>query len=415
MTGGVLIVGGSVGGIRTARALRNEGFTGAVTVIEAEPHLPYDKPPLSKTPLDGDAHTPLITAEEARELGIELVLGRAAVELRPQDNQVVLAGGAVRDYDDLVIATGAAARPSPWSGPRVHVLRSIDDARALRESLKDASRLLVVGAGFIGAEVASLARKQGIEVTIVDPAPTPMARVVGEELGQLFSQLHRTHGVDTRFGATVETLQTIPLPYGGGGLRAEISDGTVVLADAVVVGIGAVLNTRWLESSGLALEDSALEDGVECDEYGRVAGAGSVPAGNIWAVGDLARWHQPRLGTATRVEHWTNAVEQANAVARNISQPGEPVAHDPVPYVWSDQYDWKVQLFGARDLASTPMVVEQSEPFRLAAIWRDADGNTSGGMTVNWPKASVQIRRAIATGGPADEVHAKIAGVAVPA
>ncbi|MGO4204787.1 NAD(P)/FAD-dependent oxidoreductase [Rhodococcus sp. TAF43] len=400
MSGGVLIVGGSVGGIRTARALRNEGYVGKVTVVEAESHLPYDKPPLSKAPLDGDAHVPLLTAEEARELDIELVLGRAAVELRPQDRQVVLGDGVVLDYEELVIATGAAARPAPWSGPGVHVLRTIADARALRESLLGASHLLVVGAGFIGAEVASLARKQGIEVTIVDPAPTPMARVMGDELGQRFSQLHRTHGVDTRFGATVDTLEHVE-----GGIRAELSDGASVLVDAVVVGIGAVLNTRWLESSGLA-----LEDGVECDEFGRVAGAE-----HIFAVGDIARWYQPRQEKAARVEHWTNAVEQANCVARNIFAPDAPVPHDPVAYVWSDQYDWKIQLFGTRDITGTPVVVEQAEPFRLAAIWQDADGRASGGLTVNWPKASVQLRRTIAAGGSADQVHAQIAGTAVQA
>ncbi|CRK49713.1 p-cumate dioxygenase ferredoxin reductase subunit [Rhodococcus sp. RD6.2] len=400
MSGGVLVVGGSVGGIRTARALRNEGYVGRVTVVEAESELPYDKPPLSKIPLDGDAHVPLLTAEETRELDIELVMGRTAVELRPQDRQVVLDDGVVLGYDELVIATGAAARPSPWTGPGVHVLRTIADARALRASLRAASRLLVVGAGFIGAEVASLARKQGIEVTIVDPAPIPMARVVGDGLGRHFSQLHRAHGVDTRFGTMVDTIE-----HGEGGITAQLSDGSCVLVDAVVVGIGAVLNTRWLESSGLA-----LEDGVECDEYGRVAGAE-----NIFAVGDIARWYQPRQGKAARVEHWTNAVEQANCLARNIVAPDTPVAHDPVAYVWSDQYDWKIHLFGTRDVTGDPVVVEQSEPFRLAAIWQAADGRASGGLTVNWPKASVQLRRTIAAGGPAGQVHAQLVDAAAKA
>ena len=400
MSGGVLIVGGSVGGIRTARALRNEGYSGSVTVAEAEAELPYDKPPLSKTSLDVDSHVPLLTADEASELGIELVLGKAAVELRPQAKQVVLDDGVVLDYEELVIATGAAARPSPWTGPDVHVLRTIADARALRASLRGANRLLIVGAGFIGAEVASLARKQGIEVTIVDPVPTPMARVVGDDLGQRFSQLHRANGVDTRFGATVSSLEQVD-----GGMWAELSDGTTILVDAVVVGIGAVLNTRWLESSGLA-----LEDGVECDEYGRVA-----DTEHIFAVGDIARWYQPRQEKAARVEHWTNAVEQANCVAHNIAHPDSSLSHDPVAYVWSDQYDWKIQLFGTRDLERSPAVVEQSDPFRLAAVWQDSDGRASGGLTVNWPKASVQLRRTIAAGGPAQQVHAQLAGAAVRA
>ncbi|MCJ0903114.1 NAD(P)/FAD-dependent oxidoreductase [Rhodococcus sp. ARC_M6] len=398
MSGGVLIVGGSVGGIRTARALRNEGYAGAVTVVEAESHLPYDKPPLSKVPLDGDAHVPLLTAEEASELGIELVLGSVAVELRTQANQLVLADGAILDYDELVIATGAAARPSPWTGPDVHVLRTLSDARALRESLKGAAHLLVVGAGFIGAEVASLARKQGIDVTIVDPAPIPMARIVGNELGERLSDLHRTNGVETKFGTTVSALDRVD-----GGLRAQLSDGSEFPVDAVVVGIGAVLDVGWLESSGLT-----LDDGVVCDEYGR-----TPDVAHIHAVGDISKWYQPRLDKSARVEHWTNAVEQANTLAHNIVHPDDLQAHDPVAYVWSDQYNWKIQLFGTRDTTADPLVVEQSDPLRLAAIWQDSDGRASGGFTVNWPKASVQLRRTIAAGGPADAVHTQLSTPAV--
>ncbi|MFE4503232.1 NAD(P)/FAD-dependent oxidoreductase [Rhodococcus sp. NPDC056743] len=398
MSGGVLIVGGSVGGIRTARALRNEGYAGAVTVVEAEPHLPYDKPPLSKVPLDGDAHVPLLTAEEASELDIELVLGSVAVELRAQTNQLVLADGTVLDFDELVIATGAAARPSPWVGPGVHVLRTLADARALRESLEGAVHLLVVGAGFIGAEVASLARKQGIDVTIVDPAPIPMARIVGVGLGERLSDLHRVHGVETKFGTTVSTLDRID-----GGLRAKLSDGSEFSVDAVVVGIGAVVNLGWLESSGLT-----LDDGVVCDEYGR-----TPDFAHIHAVGDISKWYQPRLGKSARVEHWTNAVEQANALAHNIVHPEHLQAHDPVAYVWSDQYDWKIQLFGTRDTTADPLVVEQCDPLRVAAIWQDSDGRASGGFTVNWPKASVQLRRTIAAGGPAAAVYAQLSAPAV--
>lgn len=398
MSGGVLVVGGSVGGIRTARALRNEGYAGAVTVVEAEPHLPYDKPPLSKVPLDGDAHVPLLTAAEARELDIELRLGAVAIEVRAQANQLALADGTVLDYDELVIATGAAARPSPWSGPGIHVLRTLADARALRESLHGANRLLVVGAGFIGAEIASLARKQGIDVTIVDPAPVPMARIVGTELGERLSDLHRVHGVEAKFGTTVSALDCVD-----DSLRATLSDGSEFPVDAVVVGIGAVLELGWLESSGLT-----LDDGVVCDEYGR-----TPDFANIHAVGDISKWYQPRLGTSARVEHWTNAVEQANTLAHNIVHSDDLLAHDPVAYVWSDQYDWKIQLFGTRDVAADPLVVEQSDPLRLAAIWQDSEGRASGGFTVNWPKASVQLRRTIAAGGPADAVHAQLSTPAV--
>lgn len=398
MSGGILIVGGSVGGVRTARALRSEGYAGPVTVVEAESHVPYDKPPLSKMPLDRDAHVPLLTTDEARDLDIELLLGTVAVELRARANELVLGDGAVLGYDELVIATGAAARPSPWTSPGVHVLRTLADARALRESLKGAARLLVVGAGFIGAEVASLSRKQGIDVTIVDPAPIPMARVVGAELGQRLSDLHRANGVATKFGTTVRTLDRVD-----GGLRATLSDGSEFTVDAVVVGIGAVVNLGWLESSGLT-----LDDGVVCDEYGRTPGFA-----HIHAVGDVAKWHQPRLGKSARVEHWTNAVEQANTVAHNIVHPEDVRAHDPVAYVWSDQYEWKIQLFGTRDTTADPLVVEQSDPQRVAAIWQDSDGLVSGGFTVNWPKASVLLRRTITAGGAADAVFVQLSAPAV--
>lgn len=395
---GVLIIGGSVGGIRTARALRESGYSGPVTVVEAEAEPPYDKPPLSTAWDDEKVLVPLLTEEQARELDIELILGRAAAALDPLRRQVVLAADAhgeraVLSYDELVIATGAAARPSPWAGPRIHVLRTIADARALRATLRRAERVLVVGAGFIGSEVAAMANQKGIQVTLVDPAPIPMARLVGEELGFHFSELHRAHGVDVHFGESI-----IEMEHVDGCVRAQLSDGATVLVDAVVVGIGAIVNTTWLESSGLA-----LNDGVECDNQGRVVGTE-----HIHAVGDVARWYQPRLHQAIRMEHWTNAVEQANCVASNLEAPGSPQVHEPVAFVWSYQYDWKIHLFGSRDVRDTPRVIEQCDPFRLAAIWQDSDGAVTGGLTINWPKASVQLRRAIPAGTAAAQVHAQL-------
>ncbi|MBA2953811.1 NAD(P)/FAD-dependent oxidoreductase [Nocardioides sp. MAH-18] len=377
---GVVVVGGSVAGIRTARALREQGYDGPVRVVEAEAEVPYDKPPLSKGSVDADACVPLITLEEAEALGIELVLRRRAVALDADRRRLTLDDGNVLSFDHLVVATGLTPRRAPYDVEGVLVLRTLADSRALREAIARSQQVLVIGAGFIGAEVASLARRHGVGVTLVDPEPVPMGRVVGTELGGRFAALHRRHGVDTRFGSTVTSLVRV-----GDGYRVLLSDGDVVAADAVVVGIGSEVNVGWLAGSGLL-----VDDGVVCDERGA-----ALRAPGIHAVGDAARW------AGVRVEHWTSAVDQAVCVARSIAHPDEPAAPAPPAYVWSDQYDWKIQLVGDRDVARLPEVVEEAEPFRLAATWHDAEGRITGGVTVNWPRESVRMRAALARGGAA--------------
>lgn len=374
---GVVIVGGSVAGIRTARALREQKYAGPVQVLEAEAEVPYDKPPLSKGSIDADACVPLITPEEAVELGIELRLRSRVAGLDAGRRRVTLEDGTVVPFEHLVIATGLTPRRAPYDVAGVHVLRTLADARAMRAAIARSRRVLVIGAGFIGAEVAALARGHGVDVTLVDPEPVPMKRIVGDDLGERLSALHRRHGVDTRFGATVTSLVRV-----GAGFRAALSDGGTVDADAVVVGIGSEVNLGWLAGSGLL-----VDDGVVCDGRGAAVGAPG-----IHAVGDAARW------AGVRVEHWTSAVEQAVCVARAIAHPDAPTEHEPVTYVWSDQYDWKIQLVGARDVARRPEVTEQADPFRLAATWRDGDGRITGGVTVNWPRESVKLRTAVARG-----------------
>lgn len=380
MTDGVAIVGGSVAGIRTARALREHGYAGPVRVVEAEAEIPYDKPPLSKGSVEDDAHVPLITAEEADALGVDLLLGRRAVALDADRRRLTIDDGTVLTFDHLVIATGLTPRRAPYDVAGVHVLRTLADARALRAALARAQRVLVIGAGFIGAEVAAMARRHGVGVTLVDPAPVPMGRVVGAGLGERFADLHRRHGVDTRFGTTVTTLDR-----SGAGYRAELSDGTAVEADEVVVGIGSEVNVGWLAGSGLV-----VGNGVLCDDRGAAVGAPG-----IHAVGDAACWG------GVRVEHWTSAVEQAVCVARTIVDPDSPTAPEPVSYVWSDQYDWRIQLVGTRDVARDPVVVEEAEPFRLLATWCDDHGRVTGGVAVNWPRESVRLRTTLARGGAA--------------
>jgi NADPH-dependent 2,4-dienoyl-CoA reductase/sulfur reductase-like enzyme len=403
MSRDIVIVGGSVAGVRTARTLRAQGHDGAITIVEAETESPYDKPPLSKAAIGAEPRVPLLSAAEAHDLDIELLLGRRVAELHTDASHIRFQDDTVMGFDALVIATGARARRVSWEQPGVHVLRTLADARAVRADLASAKHLLVVGAGFIGAEVASLARAHGVDVTMVDPAPVPMARVVGPALGERFGDLHRRHGVDTRFGVSV-----LDVRRDGGHLHARLSDGFRLRTDSVVVGIGAEPDTAWLDTSGVH-----IDNGVVCDEYGRTSG---FP--HIFAIGDVARWRHPRLGEGVRVEHWTNAVEQADRVAHTIMNPTTPVAHDPVPYVWSDQYDWKIQFMGTRDPNGTPEVFEQTDtpgPFRLAALWSDDRGRLTGGATVNWPRVSVRLRKAIALGTPTARLREQLVEAGVPA
>lgn len=401
-----VIVGSSVGGVRTAQALRGAGYDGEVLLVGEEEALPYDKPPLSKALLSGKA-TPegisLLTEEQASGAGIRLLLGRSAARLDTAAGFVELADGERLGYDSLVIATGARARPSPWGRPPgVHVLRTLSDAAALGEDLRRGGPLVVIGAGFIGAEVASTARTMGVaDVTVIDPLPVPMSRVLHHAVAGRFGQLHAEHGVITRFGLGVTAVETA-----ADGLTVRLSDGSALPAATVVVGIGAQPNDEWLRSSGLR-----IEDGVVCDRYCRAIGGPGV-----YAVGDVARWFHPRYGRLTRLEHWTNAVEQAACVAHNITHPGRPRAHEPVEYVWSDQYDWKIQLTGRTGAGLDHLTVHGADPGRsFAVLYGDPDGTLAGAVAVNWPRALITCRRAVSAAASVDDVRHAVEAAVRPA
>jgi NADPH-dependent 2,4-dienoyl-CoA reductase/sulfur reductase-like enzyme len=399
-----VVVGSSVGGVRTAQALRAAGYPGDVVLVGEEPDLPYDKPPLSKALLAGTASTPdigLLTEQGAVDAGIRLVLGRAAIRLDVAARVVELADGERLRYDDVVIATGARARPSPWGElPGVHVLRTLADAIALRTDLLRGGPLVVIGAGFIGAEVAATARAMGVDdVTIVDPAPVAMSRVLDPAVARLFGLLHERQGVATRFGVGVTGIDRTE-----GALHVRLADGGTLPADAVVVGIGAVPNDGWLASSGLR-----IDDGVVCDRYSRAVGAP-----RIHAVGDVARWFHPRHDALVRVEHWTNAVEQAVCVAHNITHPEDLRAHSPVEYVWSDQFDWRIQLAGRTGGTFDHVTVDGADPARsFAVLYADTGGRLCGAVTANWPKALVICRRALAGGASLDDTRDAVAAATV--
>jgi len=392
MNGTVLVVGASVAGIRTAQALRAEGWRGRVIVVGDESHLPYDRPPLSKQMLTvrGEVRpTPLITEQEAVESEIELVLGVRAVRLDSTRKQVMLEDGRELSYDQLVIATGASARPSPWGQlPRLHVLRGLDDCMALRQALDDRARVdhghvVVVGAGFIGSEVAAAARALDLRVSIVDPLPTPLGRVLGPEVGSEFTRLHHRHGVETHFGSGVASVT-----QSSDRLSVLLDNGTELSATVVVVGIGAKPNVEWLVGSVLT-----LGDGVVCDSEGRAVGEFDVSA-----VGDVACWADPDSKMPRRVEHWTRAVEHANQVGRRLCGATVEGVERSVDYIWSDLYDWKTQIIGHPMDGSRVETVGEFDGAKTTAavLYADEQGVLTGSLTVNWPQAMLVLRRAIA-------------------
>ena len=378
MSGTVVIVGSSVGGVQTALSLRDEGHEGRIVVIGAEPDLPYDKPPLSKQFLTGafdEGKLRLLSQEAADQKGIELWLERRATSLDVPGHAVVLESGQRVDYDSLVIATGAFARPSPWGAKSgVSVLRTLDDGRILRDRLKMDEPVIVIGGGFIGAEVAASARAVGRQVTVIDPLPLPISRIVGQEIGGLFRDLHAKRGVDVRFGLGVESVEG-----NVGDLRVMLTDGQMLEAGTAVVGIGTIPHDDWLRTSGLR-----IEDGIVCDHYGRAA-----PATGVFAVGDVARWFQPERDQAIRSEHWTAAVDQATCVAHNIARPDDLMRVNPTDYIWSDQYDWRIQIVGRTSEAARHVTFgdKESDTPRFAALCQGESGLLIGAVTVNWPKA----------------------------
>lgn len=392
-----VIVGASVGGVRTAQALRSAGYTGAVVLVGEEPCLPYDRPPLSKGLLNGSQQLEdvlLLSEAEAANQDIRLVLGRRAVRLDIPHSSIELDDGQVLPFDDVVIATGARARSSPWgTPPGVHLLRTADDAVALAADLRRGGPVVVIGGGFIGAEVASVARGLGLDVTVVDPVPIPMSRVLSPEVAEHFVRLHQRHGVRTRLGVGVGGIEGER-----GRLRVTLITGEVLEAATVVVGIGADPNDEWVRSSGLL-----VENGVVCDEHCR-----AVDAAQVHAVGDVARWFHPGHGELVRVEHWTNAVEQALVVAHNIVHPENLRSHAPVEYVWSDQHDWKIQVAGRtggpRDhvLVGSP---DDPDGGFFAALYSEDGERLSGAVAVNWPRAILACRRALAGGAPLAQVR----------
>jgi 3-phenylpropionate/trans-cinnamate dioxygenase ferredoxin reductase subunit len=368
------VVGAGLAGLRACEALRQHGFEGRLRLVGAEVHLPYDRPPLSKQLLAGAWGPERCTLKDApalEALGIELHLGTRAENLDLTARTVTLSDGGSLSYDGLVVATGARARPLKALSARAQVLslRSLDDAIALRAVIsRPGAHLVIAGAGFVGLEVAATARGLGARVSVVEPLSVPLEAAVGPAMGRVFESLHRGHGVDLRLGTGLEGLDGGA--HGGSGVRCRLSDGCRIEADALLVAIGAVPETSWLEGSGLSL----FEGGVECD-------ASLTAAPGVVAAGDLARWPHPATGERMRIEHRTNAAEQGEHAARSLlAGDGPRAGFGPVPYFWSDQYGHKIQVIGSPKPSDEVTVVTGStKELRFVALYF-RDGRLSGAL-----------------------------------
>ena len=396
-----MVVGASLAGLRAAEALRRAGHDGPLTIIGAEIHRPYDRPPLSKQILTGKAQAADIVLPVDDGLDIDWQLGVKAVGLDLDRRRVRIAPGDLAShqgssgddvpFDRLVIATGAHPRilRGVEPGPGVHYLRTIDDAMALRDELARADRAVVIGAGFIGLEVAASARHHGVEVTVLEALPVPLERAIGAEMGAAIAALHRRHGVDVRVGVGVEGL------VGTGRIEGvQLAGGLVVPADVVVVGVGVAPTTGWLEGSGVD-----LADGVVSDERLRVL-VGGNPRPDIVAVGDVARWKHAGYGQSVRIEHWTNAADQAEAAALALLEGDAAPAYAPTPYFWSDQHGVKIQFVGETRPGDVVTVIEgdPAEDRFVAAYGRD--GRLVAALGMRRPARVMALQRQIAAGAP---------------
>jgi len=386
-TGGIVIVGGGLAAARTAEQLRKSEYAGPVTIVSDEGHLPYDRPPLSKEVLRAETDdVTLKPAEFYDENNITVLLGNGARSVNTDAQTLTLADGSELAYDELIVATGLVPkRISSFPDLEgIHVLRSFDECLALRKEAGSARRAVVVGAGFIGCEVAASLRGMGMDVVLVEPQPSPLASVLGEQIGELVARLHRAEGVDVRCGVGVSEVS--------GADRVEkvvLGDGTELDAELVVVGIGSHPATEWLEGSGIE-----VDNGVVCNEHGR----SSAP--HVWAIGDVASWRHT-LGHQVRVEHWSNVADQARALVPAMMGKDSP-ATVTVPYFWSDQYDVKIQCLGDPEADDVVHVVEDDGRKFLAFYERDGvvAGVVGGGM----PGKVMKVRSKIAAGAPIADV-----------
>jgi 3-phenylpropionate/trans-cinnamate dioxygenase ferredoxin reductase component len=379
----VIVAGGGLAGVRTVEALRSQGYAGRLALVGAEPHRPYDRPPLSKAVLRGETDETTVDADWAA-LDCELLLGHRVTGL----TDVLQTTVGPLGFDGLVIATGASPIRLPGDGPQ-HVLRTIDDARALRAELRPGARVAIVGAGWIGAEVATAAAAAGCRVTVVEAADAPLAGAIGAEVGAKTATWYAGAGVGLRLGVKVASVEQ-------GGL--ELAGGGSIAADAVVTGVGVRPETAWLEGS-----DLTLDDGIAVDERLRTGRPG------VYAVGDCAAWWSATFRRRLRVEHWDTALNAPEVAAANLL--GGDRTYDPAPYFWSEQFGHMVQYAGHHPVADT--LIWRGDPAAgpWAACWLAGDRLVAI-LTVDRPRDLVQGRRIIA--GQKSIDRSALADAAIP-
>ncbi|GAA0911957.1 FAD/NAD(P)-binding oxidoreductase [Nonomuraea longicatena] len=378
----ITVVGASLAGLRAVQSLRREGFDGEITLIGAERHSPYNRPPLSKAVLRGDDDVALPGAEE---LGENWLRGRQAVRLDKEGRTVTLDDGGSVAYDGLVIATGARPRHLPGRPGRVFTLRTLEDALALREELGAGhGHVAVIGGGFIGGEVASTARELGLRVTLIDSGRHPMHTGLGEAASAWLSSLHTRSGVEVVSGVRASEVEE----DGAKGVRVRLSDGRTLTADLVVAGMGVLPNTEWLDGSGLA-----VGDGVLCEPTLFARGSS-----DIVAAGDVARWpHSLYGGAMIRVEHWSNANEQGALAARNLlAGPAEATGFDGVPNFATSVHGSRIQTAGLPHLGERAEVVAGTPEDDRFAVAFSRDGVLVGAVAVNSPKDLIKLKKGIA-------------------
>jgi 3-phenylpropionate/trans-cinnamate dioxygenase ferredoxin reductase subunit len=386
---GLVIVGASLAGAKAAEGARKHGWDGPIRLVGAEPHLPYERPPLSKKVLVGrDGPTSALVHDDAFEVTseVDLLLGAPAVGLDLAARIVELAGGRRLRFAKLVLATGSSPRRLPVTGatlPEVLTLRTVDDCLALRDRLIPGHRLVVVGASWIGTEVAACARQRGSDVVMVDPLSTPLERVLGPEVGGYFAELHATHGVEVRLGIGVEAIEGSEHVSG-----VRLSGGDVAPADTVLVGIGVTPNVELARDAGLDVASGVLVDATLTSSHP-----------DVLAAGDIAEAHHPVIDRPVRVEHWANALNQGLTAGANAAGAGH--AYDRIPYFFSDQYDMGMEYSGWP--LPWDQVAFRGDPASGAFVAFYLDhGVVTGGVNVNVWDVNEHVQNLMLTGKPAD-------------
>ncbi|GAF47352.1 NAD/ferredoxin-dependent reductase-like protein [Rhodococcus wratislaviensis] len=398
-----VVVGGGLAGAKTAEALRDKDFDGSIVLLSEEEHLPYERPPLSKEHFAGKKALGDFTVHHGdwyRDHHVDLRLGTTATALDLTAHTVTLPDGSTLGYDKLALATGSRSRRPPISGSDaegVHYLRTIDESDKLIDAVAGGRRLVVIGAGWIGLEVGASAREKGADVTVVEAAEVPLLGSLGPEIGSVFAELHREHGVQLHLGATVEEI----VVEDGKATGVRLGDGTVLPADAVLVAVGAAPNIEIAERAGLDVDGGILVDaGLQTSDP------------DVVAVGDIAaQWH-PQLGTRIRVEHWANALNQPAVAAATML--GHAAEYGNLPYFFTDQFDLGMEYVGYAPHDSYDRVVVRGDfaAREFVAFWLDADNHVLAGMNVNIWDVTDQIKQLVSSSAPIDPD--RLADPAVP-